>query len=160
MAIRFLYFYILILGMGCSPNIKESASTIPPARGIENVTLSGIERSILELINEHRQDFGFIPLVAEPNFQELAEQHNLDMYDGKIPFGHDGFSERLKNIQEKMTVNLVAENVYVNAFDAETIIKGWLKSEIHRENILGDFNICGVSYHEGYTTFIFGALIQ
>ena len=67
------------------------------------------------------------------------------MADGTVPFGHDGLEDRaaatdIKNgpVSENVAYYQETPNI------ASTVVNGWLQSEAHHKNIVGDFNLTGV----------------
>ena len=73
--------------------------------------------------------------------------HSLAMADGTTPFGHDGFSDRVKALSHVMTCRRTAENVASNRGHrdpASEAVRGWLESRAHRENIEGPYGLTGI----------------
>jgi uncharacterized protein YkwD len=67
------------------------------------------------------------------------------MAKGNVSFGHDGFSQRVKAIG--IPYKKAAENVAFNQgyTDPATVaVKGWIKSDGHRKNMEGDFDLTGI----------------
>ena len=67
------------------------------------------------------------------------------MASGKVAFGHDGFSARVK--ATGIAYSGAAENVAYNQGSkdpATTAVQGWLKSSGHLTNIKGNYNLTGI----------------
>jgi len=82
--------------------------------------------------------------------------HSKNMAEGKVPFGHEGFSEWAKSVT--FYTKGFAENVAYNyncADPVETAVIGWINSEGHRWNMIGYYNLCSISVycHGGYYYF-------
>jgi uncharacterized protein YkwD len=105
----------------------------------------GLERDILNLVNEHRQSRKLPPLSNNPAMEYQARMHSMNMATLRIPFGHQGMSFRMKYIQEKVKgVTDVAENVAYGNLSAKAVVTGWLKSPGHKKNMEGNFKYSGV----------------
>jgi uncharacterized protein YkwD len=117
----------------------------------------------LKLINQHRASQGLAPLASNATIAKQAKQHSQNMATGKVPFGHDGFDQRAKEIGKEIPIASAGENVAYNrgASDpAQRAVQGWLNSPGHRRNIEGNFSLTGIgvsrnSKGEIYFTQIF-----
>ena len=70
------------------------------------------------------------------------------MGDGKVPFGHKGFNDRIK--QFPFYYSLACENVfmcqgYSEYSIAEMAVNGWINSPGHRKNLLSNTNLCAIA---------------
>lgn len=127
---------------------------------------SSLEREIHGLVNRHRSGRGLPPLAYDPDIAGLAREHSRAMAARRVPFGHAGFDQRAAAVRALTPVRSLAENV---AYDSRTgaaladlVVRGWIGSRGHRENIQGDFDVSGVGVAEGpdgvrYFTQIFAA---
>lgn len=107
-----------------------------------------IEQKTLQLINEYRIQNGRAPLQTHAVIYAEAYQHSTNMAEGKVPFGHDGFSARVERIRAKLNgVGAAAENVaYTYNLDpAQTAFEQWRNSSGHNRNMLGDYTHCGLA---------------
>jgi len=89
-----------------------------------------------------------------------AYDHSLRMSQGKIPFGHAGFDDRIGKLLKQLAAIGGAENVAFSPKGAGSVVHNWLNSDGHRENIEGDYNYAGVGIAQGkngyrYYTVIF-----
>lgn len=69
------------------------------------------------------------------------------MAENNLPISHDGFTERIEKIELEINIKSGAENVAYNlrvSNPCSVAVAGWLKSDGHRENIEGDFDLTGV----------------
>ena len=108
---------------------------------------AALERAVYELVNRHRRARALAPLALDPRISQEARGHSLAMADGTTPFGHDGFSDRVKALSHVMTCRRTAENVASNRGHrdpASEAVHGWLESRAHRENIEGPYGLTGI----------------
>ncbi len=111
--------------------------------------ISSFERECYQEINKIRLTSGLPPLKEWGELAKCARNHSQNMAYGKCNFGHDGFHKRAKEMQKIATLLSFGENVaYSHGHEDKDLIKiatlGWMKSQGHRENILGDFNETGI----------------
>lgn len=107
--------------------------------------ISDLEVEILQLINQHRQNLNLAPLAFHTPIQAASYQHSQNMADGRIPFGHEGFSERANQLIELLNGTAASENVALGQRSAQEVVNSWLNSDGHRKNIEGDYNLTGIS---------------
>jgi uncharacterized protein YkwD len=100
---------------------------------------------ILKYINEYRAEKGLGPLKNDPTVCKGAEVHSRDMATHRVPFGHDGFDERMAKITSLVSpANGWAENVAYGPLNAKEVVDMWLNSPGHKKNIEGNYNTCGI----------------
>jgi uncharacterized protein YkwD len=120
-----------------------------------------METEILKYVNEHRTGMHLKPLKMNGIITAAAERHSKDMATGKIPFGHDGFNERMEKLSKQIKPSYsFAENVGQGKLDARAAVDMWLNSPGHKKNIEDDYNISGIGIAKGadgdlYLTQIF-----
>jgi hypothetical protein len=105
------------------------------------------ERSVHAQVNAHRLGIGKKALSWSESVAEICRRHSQDMAEGKVAFGHDGFSDRAAAIDPIIGWSSVAENVAYNqgyADPAGSAVTGLLNSPGHRANIEGDFDTTGI----------------
>ncbi|KYQ96792.1 hypothetical protein DLAC_04092 [Tieghemostelium lacteum] len=122
-------------------------------------------RKCLELTNQYRKSKGIVnwELLWNPQLFKIACQHSRDMAECKVPFGHQGFNDRVK--QYPFYSSGAAENVAYNNCEssaAQVTVDGWIKSPGHQKNLVGNFNICSIGVHQSsdgkwYFTQLFGS---
>lgn len=131
---------IFIIFSHCSKNN-------PAEPGINIPIPTGIEQQVFNLINQHRVSIGLSEFVWNDIIANQCRNHSQNMADGSVPFGHEGFSERVDTIRNHINLSTAAENVACNvgySDPASIAVNGWLNSQGHRENIEGDYNLTGV----------------
>ncbi len=108
---------------------------------------SAMEKSIHQQINQYRQLRKLPPLALDARISEQAKIHSQNMASGKVPFSHQGFDERVSAIRRQIPYRAAAENVAFNQGypnPGEQAVDGWIKSNGHRVNIEGQYNLTGV----------------
>lgn len=104
-----------------------------------------LEEAILKYTNEYRRSKGKPALISDPAATAQAQTHSRNMARGETSFGHSGFRDRVNAVSRKSgRVAAAAENVAYGQQDAEEVVKGWIKSKVHRKNMLGDYNKIGI----------------
>jgi uncharacterized protein YkwD len=130
----------------------------------KNVRLSEDEQSLLDLINSERQRKDLPSLRANATLCEVARAHAMNMakqrklehkLDNKTP------PERVKDSGYKYA--LLSENIARGDVSLMEILQAWMKSKVHRENILeAEFTETGIGavrdgMGEMYYTQVFAA---
>jgi len=106
-----------------------------------------LEREAHELVNQHRTARGLSALMIDARISRQARLHSVAMATGATSFGHDGFEHRVHVLTEVLPCQQSAENVGFNAgYDdpAAVVVRDWLGSRGHRENIEGPYELTGV----------------
>ncbi len=70
------------------------------------------------------------------------------MGDGKVPFSHVGFDNRVK--QYPFSYRAAAENLAMNygvSDVARVAVNGWIESPGHRKNLLSNQTFCGIAVY-------------
>ncbi|MFM2348271.1 MAG: hypothetical protein RL654_3024 [Pseudomonadota bacterium] len=132
------------------------------------VSLSDLEREVLAQINQIRVRHGLSVLEPDPRLQQAATRHSTDMAVSRC-FQHDdcdggGWSERIHVHYPR--AQRIAENIAAGQASAGTVVEGWMRSEVHRANILQpEWQGTGISLvslpgspYGHYWTQTFGAL--
>jgi len=104
---------------------------------------------ILKYTNEYRASKGKPKLVLQQDVSKAAQKHTNRMASGKIPMGHDGFSERVASLRSANGYRSAAENVARGQLSAKAVVDGWRKSPTHNKNMLGDYTVIGIGVAEG-----------
>ena len=107
-----------------------------------------IGKKCLELTNQFRAKNKLAPLKWDDSIWKISLTHSKNMGDGKVPFGHKGFNERIK--QFPFHFSLACENVfmcqgYSEYSIAENAVNGWINSPGHRKNLLSNTNFCAIA---------------
>ncbi|NDC40298.1 MAG: CAP domain-containing protein [Chitinophagia bacterium] len=122
--------------------------TVLPINGFAqkgSAATAQLQQKILQLVNDHRQQIGLLPLTDIAVADREAAGHSARMASKKVAFGHDGFDERSDRVMNKLkNADAAAENVAYGPANAERIVDMWLHSPGHKKNIEGDFNLTGI----------------
>ena len=76
-------------------------------------------------------------------------QHSVNMGDGLVPFSHQGFNQRARQMPFSY-VRGCAENVAWNhgyGDPAKVTVDGWIQSPGHRKNLVGHFKFMAVAVY-------------
>jgi uncharacterized protein YkwD len=118
------------------------------------------EQKVLELVNAERRQRGLVELRAAPVLADAARLHARDMANDNY-VDHDSFdrsdgrlakacewSERvLRFVPDE---HQLAENIAAGASTPQEVVEGWMRSPVHRRNMLGTaFTELGVGYWPG-----------
>ncbi len=160
----------IILSSGAIATPVTNPTFTPTSSSVSNnavqivassINTAGLEQSVFNQINNYRASQGLANLTRNSAIDNQARIHSQDMANGKVPFGHTGFSERIQAIG--ISYSAAGENVAYNqgyTAPAKTAVQGWLKSPGHLANIRGNYNQTGIgvasnSQGEIYFTQIF-----
>ena len=139
----FLSITFIIIALVAFPWAKGLCQTKPSP-------YSAMATDVLKLINEHRVQIKRKPLVMNETISAAAIKHSDNMATGAVEFGHDGFDERIEGLRKKIKqTNSWAENVAYGAKTAQQVVKMWLNSPEHKENIEGNYNLTGIGIVKG-----------
>lgn len=129
----------------------------------ENAELRYLVEQVHLGINEYRASLDLPPLKLSDQISHQAEIHSQKMAQQVVKFSHHGFKARINALKGSIAYRRAAENVAFNQGypdPAQEAISGWIKSEGHHKNMVGDFNLTGIgvaknSQEEYYFTQIF-----
>jgi uncharacterized protein YkwD len=130
-----LLFAFLLTPLAWSDDKKDEKKDDKTAE----LKLTANEEAIIELTNAERQkaDKDAKPLKMNPQLMEAARKHAANMAaQGKLDHKLDDKepSDRTKAAGYKST--FVGENIAWNQKSPKEVMKAWMDSEAHRENIL------------------------
>jgi uncharacterized protein YkwD len=131
---------------------KCGAVSLEPSRpetsmntNVASSAITDLEKAVNQEINKYRASKKLPPLSVDPRISQIARIHSENMAKGKVRFSHDGFEGRAKAIT--IPYQSVAENLAYNMGYSEPVpkaVEGWIKSEGHRKNMEGQFNLTGI----------------
>ena len=91
------------------------------------------DMQIFDLVNAHRKQKGLSALKYDGDIFNQCYTHSRNMAVGKTAFSHDGFYDRIKNLE---SLSGAAENVAYNySENPENVVNDWLYSSDHKANI-------------------------
>ena len=127
-----------------------SSSSRSSVHTIENTLYDAdrLGREALKLTNEFRAQHYLPPLKWSQPIAEVGKVHSKNMGEGRAPFNHDGFSERVQKYPEPSSgaaENLSWSTETVDA--AKVAVNGWINSPGHRANLLAIHTHCGIGVY-------------
>lgn len=126
---------------------KPDQPSLPP---VNNSNLSQLESEVVRLVNIERAKYGLSPFTASNELSNLARLKSKDMSDNNY-FSHQ--SPKYGSAFDMMKSNGIkyktaGENIAKGYSSAQSVVRGWMNSQGHRENILNpSFNTLGVGAH-------------
>lgn len=156
-----LYGLLVIAGglSSCSSLSEVSAKTNQSAspNNVSPLTLSqnspaasdivALEQSVHQQVNQYRKSKNLPPLTLNSTIIQQARNHSQAMANGTVPFSHDGFESRVKEIGKTISYRSAAENVAYNqgyTNPDKQAVEGWIKSAGHQRNMVGNFDLTGI----------------
>ena len=154
---------MLTLLLSCSKDVPVgSQDDIFNTTEIKAIEDSYTTNATLDIINNYRLEKGLSTLLNnEIIYKEASDHTDYMIYRGET--SHDYFYEREAFLKERLAAVQVGENVAYAFNSSEAVLNAWLKSEIHRSNIEGDFTHFGVSVKKNsegrlfYTSILVGS---
>jgi len=120
-------------------------------------------KEVLATHNRERAKAKLSPLSLDPKLTAAAEAHAKDMArQSKMTHeGSDGSSPADRVKRQGYHYISVGENVAEGYQDVDELMRGWMESPHHRENILGNFSQAGIartsdSEEKPYWCVVFG----
>lgn len=149
--IKFALFVSLATAIAVLSYIQGIRSVQVPADG-QLVTQAEVSRfasdtSIMEGVNEYRKSQGLSPLELDNSLNQSA-QIRADEIAATNTWSHarpDGQAPwtTIANWQSKY--RSVGENLAKCQSSSKEAVEGWIKSQTHEENIVGDWDVMGVA---------------
>ena len=134
---RILSVMVLLLGVSLSVGARAGADSGVPLRPLASggATLGPGELAVVQLINSFRVRNGAAPLLVGPALSRAAQAHSSDMARRGY-FDHGAFVTRLRNFGVRAPY--IGENIAAGTrpLTPTTIVRMWIKSPPHRENLL------------------------
>jgi uncharacterized protein YkwD len=125
---------LLIIAISFTSCSKDEDSFEATTAIETSININGLESEILALVNIHRESIGLSRVsVLTPAYSEASSHTNYMITQGKI--SHDNFNERSRKLMTTANAKIVLENVGAGYNTAESLMKAWLNSELHRKNI-------------------------
>ncbi|KUP06151.1 hypothetical protein Q75_09455 [Bacillus coahuilensis p1.1.43] len=146
------------------PTTSEKNSSIEENTSIENseaaTSINAFEEKVIELTNVERAKYGLTELQLDESLSEVARAKSLDMQQNNY-FSHT--SPRYGSPFDMMKqfgveYRSAGENIAMGQQTPEEVVKAWMNSEGHRQNILSEnYTHIGVGYVEdgNYWTQLF-----
>lgn len=123
---------------------KPDAPSVPSTTG---TNLSQMEAEVVRLVNIERQKNGLSSFTASSKLSNVARLKSQDMAENNY-FSHQSPKygspfDMMKSFG--ISYKTAGENIANGYYSAESVVRGWMNSQGHRENILNhSFNTIGV----------------
>ncbi|MFD1928286.1 CAP domain-containing protein [Sporosarcina siberiensis] len=121
----------------------------PVQEAVTNNSISAIENAVLNLTNVERKKAGLSALQVDSKLMNSARQKSTDMATNNY-FSHTSPTYGSPFDQMKangVTYKSAAENIAAGQVSAEEVVKAWMESPGHRQNILAaDFTHIGIGF--------------
>ncbi|WP_300977682.1 CAP domain-containing protein [Flavobacterium sp.] len=114
-------------------------------------TYNSIELETLSLINNYRKSIG-INTLEKINFISVKSQEHVNYMITNNVVNHNDFVSRSNEIIRVLGARNVSENIAYNYATPAAAFDAWLKSPIHKENIVGNYTHFGISVREDPAT--------
>lgn len=144
-----LLAFVLFSMNSCSSDSAEEAITTDTAAS--NLTAKDVtynyndtELATMALINDYRVSVGLKALEKINHISVKSEEHDDYMIINNV-VNHNNFVERSEDIIKVLGAKRVGENIAYNFVTPESVVKAWLNSATHKENIEGDFTHFGIA---------------
>lgn len=138
---------------GPSPTPQQPTPTESGGTACDPTGNSGYENTVLDLINQARQDQGLSPYNLSGQLRAAARSHSQDMAcnDTFSHTGSDGSSVGDRVSAEGYSWSWVGENIFATSSSssaaAQQAFEGWMDSSGHKANILSsNFTEIGIGY--------------
>jgi|GEM_PF-1113205 len=98
-------------------------------------------------VNKYRTSLDLAPLKLSVLISKQAMIHSQNMAQQQVEFSHDGFQGRVAALENDIDYRGAAENVAYNMGyqnPVATAVAGWIKSDGHRKNMEGNYNLTGI----------------
>ncbi|WP_445452160.1 CAP domain-containing protein [Flavobacterium sp. 25HG05S-40] len=132
---------IVFTMVSCSSDSSEGSSA---AKVVTTYNYNEVELKLVSLINDYRASVGLNSLEVINHISFKSEEHNIYMIDNNV-VNHDYFQQRSNNLVQVLGAERVGENVAYNYQSAESVLRAWLNSPGHKDNIEGDYTHLGIS---------------
>lgn len=150
-----LFTCLLLTALPACAQRNTSATSV--TFDVTNADIKSLQNDILKLVNQHRAKLGLNALQMNDAATAEATIHSSDMAKGRTGFGHDGFDNRMKHLNQKLgMLRATGENVAYGKIGAAEVMNMWLNSPGHKKNIEGDFSMMGIGIvqsKDGYLYF-------
>lgn len=140
-----LILSILIFCFSCTKETSESSPTV------EIPSTEEAKNEILSMLNQHRDTLELEPLENVFTIERQALYHCENIVSDSVPYGHDNWEERMKEIRThlyfrgKDVVDSVERIARYRPMPTVELIKFWLKDEETKKILEGDFDRTGIS---------------
>jgi uncharacterized protein YkwD len=125
------------------------SSPVPQSIPVDPI-LNPLIEEVVTLTNFYRSQYDLQPLTLNIDLSESAQLHSEDMALSDF-FSHTGSNGSKVSDRTELAgyeSSYVGENIAAGHITAEEVVRGWMNSPGHRENILNaNYTEIGVGYH-------------
>lgn len=141
-----LVFACILTFASCSKDnaIPENEATLKTANLSNSIAYTSLESEILDGVNKYRESIGMKALARVDEVTYQADDHTVYMTSNEV-VNHNNFNVRYSNLVSEVGAKAVAENVAFGYNTADAVVKAWIASEGHRDNIEGNFTHFGIA---------------
>ncbi|MCD0468615.1 CAP domain-containing protein [Flavobacterium sp. JAS] len=140
-----LFIVTLVTMNACSADTAEGKeNNTSTEKAVTSYTYNDSELETMQLINNYRVSIGLNALEKINHISYECEEHNKYMIETNT-VNHDGFVSRSNDIMTVLGAKFVGENVAYNYRTSDAVLKAWLESPGHKENIEGNYTHFGIS---------------
>ncbi|MGF1589292.1 MAG: CAP domain-containing protein [Pleurocapsa sp.] len=128
-------------------SLKQNSMMTAASSSSEKSEFTNLVQQVHQQINQYRGSLNLAPLSLNALISEQAKIHSQQMAQQLVKLGHQGFEARIEALEADLAARSAAENVAYNQGyrnPADRAVIGWIKSETHRQNIVGNYNLTGI----------------
>lgn len=143
--LRVLLLVAVVYSMNsCSSDSSETPSSSTATMKVMDYSYDSSELEAMNLINTYRVSVGLNELQQINHISYKSEEHDHYMIRNNV-VNHNDFVARSENLISVLGANRVGENIAYNYNTPQSVVKAWLNSPTHKENLEGDYTHFGIS---------------
>ena len=128
----------------CSSDSSETPSSSTATMKVMDYSYDSSELEAMNLINTYRVSVGLNELQQINHISYKSEEHDHYMIRNNV-VNHNDFVARSENLISVLGAKRVGENIAYNYNSPQSVVKAWLNSPTHKENLEGDYTHFGIS---------------
>ena len=128
----------------CSSDSSEAPSSSTSTMKVMDYSYDSSELEAMNLINTYRVSVGLNALQQINHISYKSEEHDNYMISNNV-VNHNDFVARSENLISVLGAKRVGENIAYNYNTSQSVVKAWLNSPTHKENLEGDYTHFGIS---------------
>ena len=143
--LRVLLLVAVVYSMNsCSSDSSEAPSSSTATMKVMDYSYDSSELEAMNLINTYRVSVGLNELKQINHISYKSEEHDHYMIRNNV-VNHNDFVARSENLISVLGAKRVGENIAYNYNSPQSVVKAWLNSPTHKENLEGDYTHFGIS---------------
>jgi uncharacterized protein YkwD len=143
--LRVLLLVAVVYSMNsCSSDSSEAPSSSTATMKVMDYSYDSSELEAMNLINTYRVSVGLNELQQINHISYKSEEHDHYMIRNNV-VNHNDFVARSENLISVLGAKRVGENIAYNYNTPQSVVKAWLNSPTHKENLEGDYTHFGIS---------------